>query len=68
MSKKANPVALAGAHRAECFEALSHGFDTRPNTTFYGSTLAVAKLARRFGLPLPTARVVAELAGIGGAI
>lgn len=65
IGKKQNPVALAGAHRAECFEALIHGFDTLSTTPLASENPAVRALSRRLGRPLPTIRAICELAGLG---
>lgn len=65
MLKKQNPVAGQG-HGAGKIVALGGCFDTGPNTMFNSEALAVARLVRRFGLAIPTARSVAELAMIGG--
>lgn len=64
-SRKQNPATGQG-RGAGNIVALAGSYDTHADTTFNSEALAVAKIARRFGLPFPTARTVAELAGIGG--
>ncbi len=65
--EKQNPVALAGAHRAENIVALGSNFDTQNPTPINSKTLAVSIMSRRINRPLPTIRLICELAGIGGA-
>jgi hypothetical protein len=66
-TEKQNPVALAGAHRAENIVALGSNFDTPNATPINAETLAVSIMSRRINRPLPTIRLICELAGIGGA-
>lgn len=40
---------------------------TYPNFSISANDFAIAVVAARYRLPVPTARVVVELAGIGGA-
>lgn len=61
-----NPAALAGAHRVWNPVALRKATAIL-NTPIAGESLAVAILANRYCLAMPTARVVCELAGIGRA-
>jgi hypothetical protein len=66
--KKKNPAAaLAGATvRVENIVALPSHSDLQTDTSTKNETPAVRVLARRWGLPITTARVICELAGIGG--
>lgn len=66
-TEKPNPVALAGAHRAENIVALGSNFDTKKPTPISAETLAVNLISRRINRPLSTIRLICELAGIGGA-
>ena len=61
---KKNPAALAGAHRVLNPVALSKATPIL-NTPIEGESLAVAIMAHRYRLSVPTARAVCELAGIG---
>lgn len=62
-----NPAALAGAHRVLNPVALSKATPIL-NTPITGESLAVAIMAHRYRLAIPTARTVCELAGIGRAL
>lgn len=64
--KKVNPAALAGAHRVQNPVALRQATSI-VNMPIAGESLAVAILANRYRLAVPTARAVCELAGIGRA-
>lgn len=66
-TEKQNPVALAGAHRAKKVVVLCSSIDTQNTTPINAETLAVSIMLRRINRPLPTIRLICELAGIGGA-
>ena len=61
-----NPAALAGAHRVPKIKALASASDRNPIETSFESP-AVRVIAARFRLSPYHARVVCELARIGGA-
>lgn len=68
--KQTNPVALAGADRALNINAFGTGVDDGYHSVAGGrlqtETDAAWLIARRFLLSLSHARVVCELAGLGG--
>tara|TARA_R110002020_G_C16275673_1_gene771441 strand:+ start:1462 stop:1671 length:210 start_codon:yes stop_codon:yes gene_type:complete len=66
-TNKQNPVALAGAHRAENIVVLGSNFDRRNSTPINAETLSVSIMSRRINGPLSTVQLIGELAGIGGA-
>jgi hypothetical protein len=61
-----NPGAPASAHRVQNIVALASTSDPQTDTLNARETPAVRALARRLGLPITTALVICELAGIGG--
>ena len=66
-----NPMTLQGsAHRVPRNIKALAGVDSRESSAstpkYQSETLAVRTLAQRFGLTIHHARVVSELAGIGG--
>jgi len=70
MSETKNPGRGQGAHRVPKVKAFSSSIDvlnpTETHPKYQSETLAVRTLAQRFGLTIHHARVVSELAGIGG--
>jgi hypothetical protein len=60
--RKRNPAALAGAHRVIC---LNTTIDTENSNAPALESLAVRRVAERFRVSIPVARVVCELAGLG---
>ena len=64
---KQNPVALAGAHRAEDIKALACAFDGS-NPKPEALSFQAAYLAARYRLSPCIARLVCQLAEIGGRI
>lgn len=63
--EKQNPVALAGAHRAQNIKALAGAFDGREPSA-EPLAFQVAYVAARYRLSPCMARLVCRLAGIGG--
>lgn len=70
MVTRANPAARASASRVLNIDVQSRAFDSRNpkviTPKFQPETLAVRTLMQQFGLTIHHARVVSELAGIGG--
>jgi hypothetical protein len=68
MKRKArNPVAATTACRVPDIDGFGTPIDTGENIPFSSRCLAVQLLVRRFQLTEQSARVVAELSGLGGA-
>lgn len=63
-----NPAARASAHRVLRVKAFSSSIDSQNPTESPSESLAVRAIARRFSITISHARVVCELAQIGGAV
>ena len=63
--KMQNPAAPASAHRVPNSVALHKATQSFP-MPLVAESLAVAMIANRYRLARPTARMVCELAGLGG--
>jgi hypothetical protein len=66
-AKTGNPEAVAAACRVPEIDGFGTPIDTRENIPSAAKCLAVKLLVRRFRLTEQSARVVAELSGLGGA-
>jgi hypothetical protein len=66
-TKARNPEAVAAACRVPDIDGFATPIDTGENIPPSAKCLAVRLLVRRFRLSEQSARVVAELSGLGGA-
>ena len=67
MSKTTNPAARAGANRVPEIAAIAKPLDLWNPTEVTSESPAARVLARRYRISVHHARVICELAGIGGA-
>ncbi len=63
--KTINPAARASANRVQNVKAFRSSIDKLDSTENAPESLAARKLSQRFGVPASTARLLAELAGLG---